>query len=542
MASSRTSARSGKARKQRLGREEPRIFTPPLRELTPETSYGFAVIEFSAIVGVDLLPWQRWLLIHMLELLEDGSLRFRTVVVLVARQNGKSTVMKVLALWLMYVYGTRLILGTAQDLSVAEDLWEETVDMAEEDEDLAAEIRRVSNVNGNKALILDSGGQYKVKAASRRGGRGKTAEVVVLDELREHQTFEAWGAITKTTLSLAEYLIIGLSNAGDPKSVVLRHLRRMAHLALGDPDGIWGGTDDEEHDVEDELEEFDGDDIEVDDLAIFEWSAAPGSDPGDRDQWAQANPSMNYTLPERNLASAFRQDPPDVWLTECLCQWPDFAADGPFPAGQWEVGVDVESSVAEGSQTPFCVDVSWDRQATSIGVAGYREDGVPHVEVAAYRAGTEWVIEWFSDLERIERYGGHMTVVVQSKGAPAASLVDALSALPHVTVVEWMGSELGAGTGQFYDLVRESGLHEVDGQAPVRKGLAHLPQPLLDIAASVAVIKPLGDSWVWNRKASPSDISPLVAVTGALWQLLQQPAPVKSSVYEDPDYELMVLD
>lgn len=542
MANSRTSVRSGKGRKQRLGREQPRIFTPPLRELTPESSYGFAVIEFSAIVGVDLLPWQRWLLIHMLELLEDGSLRFRTVVVLVARQNGKSTVMKVLALWLMYVYGTRLILGTAQDLSVAEDLWEETVDMAEGDEDLAAEIRRVSNVNGNKALILDSGGQYKVKAASRRGGRGKTAEVVVLDELREHQTFDAWGAITKTTLSLAEYLIIGLSNAGDPKSVVLRHLRRMAHVALGDPDGIWGGTEDEDQAVLDELDDFDGDDVDADDLGIFEWSAAPGTDPGDRDQWAQANPSMNYTLPERNLASAYRKDPPDVWLTECLCQWPDFAADGPFPSGTWEAGVDATSAIAPDSLTPFCVDVSWDRQNTSIAVAGRRGDGVPHVEVVAYRAGTEWVIDWFSDAERIERHGGHLTVVVQGKGAPASSLIDALSALEHVTVVDWSGSELGAGTGQFYDLVRDSGLHEVAGQAPQRRGLTHLPQPLLDVAATSAAVKPLGDSWVWNRKSSSTDISPLVACTGALWHLLQQPKPAAVSVFEDPNYELMVLD
>ena len=64
----------------------PRIFTPPLRELTPETSNGFAVIEFAEkFLHVHLYPWQKWLLIHGLELLPDGSYRFRRVVTEVAR-------------------------------------------------------------------------------------------------------------------------------------------------------------------------------------------------------------------------------------------------------------------------------------------------------------------------------------------------------------------------------------------------------------------------------------------------------------------------
>jgi phage terminase large subunit-like protein len=85
---------------------------------------------------MDLLPWQRWLLIHLLELREDGTLRFRTVVVLVARQNGKSTLSQVLALWFMYVYGAALVIGTAQDLDVAEEIWQGAVDLVEETPEL----------------------------------------------------------------------------------------------------------------------------------------------------------------------------------------------------------------------------------------------------------------------------------------------------------------------------------------------------------------------------------------------------------------------
>jgi hypothetical protein len=248
---------------------------------------------------------------------------------------------------------------------------------------------------------------------------------------------------------------------------------------------------------------------------------------------------MNYTLPEKNLAAAFKVDPPDVWLIECLCQWPDFAADGPFPTGQWEAGVDADSRVADGARRTFCVDVSWDRANTAIAFAGRRDDNLVHTEVTAYRPGTDWVVPWFSDPERIAKAGGTMRVVVQAKGAPASSLIDELRAMPWIDLVEWGGSDLGAGCGQYYDLVRQSGLYEVEGADPVRRGLVHNPSPLLNVAAMNAVTKPLGDSWVWNRKASPTDISPLHASTGAVWDVLQHEPPPPRSAYEDEG--LMVL-
>ena len=40
------------------GKETPRIYTPPLRELTPETSYGFSVIDFASdVLGIELFPY-----------------------------------------------------------------------------------------------------------------------------------------------------------------------------------------------------------------------------------------------------------------------------------------------------------------------------------------------------------------------------------------------------------------------------------------------------------------------------------------------------
>ena len=207
-------SRSSAKRRERIaelkGCETPRIFTPPLRELTAETSLGFMMIDFAAeVLGIDLFPWQRWLLIHAFELDQqwttqtmdqrgplDSLFRFRKVIILVARQNGKTVVSQVVALFFLYALGTSLILGTAQDLDTAEEVWEGCLEMIEETPQLAALADRPSKVNGKKAIKLKTGERYKVKAANRKAGRGLSGDLIMLDELREHQSWDAWAAIT----------------------------------------------------------------------------------------------------------------------------------------------------------------------------------------------------------------------------------------------------------------------------------------------------------------------------------------------------------
>jgi hypothetical protein len=491
----------------------------------------------------------------MLELLPDGQLRFRTVVVLVARQNGKSLLSQVLALWFMVIWGWPLVLGTAQDLETAEEVWQGAVDLVDEDPVLSLLLKRVVKVNGKKALELTSGSRYKVKAANRRAGRGFSGNLIMLDELREHQSWDAWGAITKTTMARVEALVLALSNAGDATSIVLRYLRKMAHAAIGDPDGIC--ADDPSallpvvSDDDDDLD-FEGFEQDADTLGLFEWSAPPGCDKWDRNGWAQANPAMNHPngIPERNISAACKTDPEWVFRTEVLCQWSDGSLEGPFPPTTWESGTDPLSAIPDGAAVTYCVDVAWDRSMSYIAVGGQRTDGLPHVEIVAQRSGTEWVVSrhkrpdgtdemrgWFADRAT---EANPMTMVVQAKGAPVSSMLDDLKDVPHLSVVEWAGSDLGAASGQFFDLVTRSGLHEREGGPPVREGLCHLPQPVLDIAAGTAVTKPLGDSWVWNRKASPNDAAPLVAATGAMWGAMQHAEPVARSVYEDRG--LMTID
>lgn len=511
------------------GSTEPRIYTPPLRPLTPATSLGFAVIEFARdVVRVPLLPWQEWFLIHALELREDGGLRFRTVVLLMARQNGKSTLSQILGLWWMFVYGKPLVIGTAQDLDVAEEIWQGAVDLVEDTPDLNAQKDHVVRVNGKKALVLKTGERWKVKAANRRAGRGLSGDLVLLDELREHQSWDAWGAITKTTMARRQALIFVMSNAGDATSVVLRYLRKLGHAALGDPDGV------NAVDTIAEAPPEEDDEVEDDTLGLFEWSAKPGAPVRDREGIRNANPAVGYTIDERTILAAAKTDPEWVFRTEVLCQWSDGTLQGPFPTGSWEASQDPASTRHPEHPVALCVDVSWDRAFACVGLASTRADGRAHIEVIARRAGTEWLVGWLTSDERAEDVR-NAPVAVQANGAPSSALIPGLEAA-GVKVVPWGGPALTVGTGEFYDRVRTAIGEGSAANGGERKELRHRGQPVLNLAAATAATRPLGDAWLWDRRHSPTDVAPLIAVTGALW-CLQHGMP-RRSAYESRRLEV----
>lgn len=463
------------------------------------------------------------------------KLRFRKIVVLVARQNGKSTFSQVLALWTMFILKRKLVIGTAQDLDIAEGLWQECVDLVEANPELSCQLAKVVQTNGKKRMDLDEGQTYKVKAANRAAGRSLAADLVMLDELREHQTFEAYGALDKTMMARPWAQLWAFSNAGDESSVVLHHLRYAAHMELGDPDGLeerrrekeeLSGSGEDEWEESEEWSEEDEDEIlDVNDLGLFEWSAPPECRKTDRDGWAQANPSMGYgNLTESAVASACKYDPEWQFRIEVLCQWNEGKENGPFPSGRWEDGIDNDSKVAKSEPIGVCIDTEWDRSRTHVAIAGYRKDGLVHFEIVASEPGTDWVIPWLTSSDRHSKVKDAVAsgrVTLQANGAPVSSLVDKLRAA-KVELTEWKGPDLGRATGIFDDLVRG------------RTG-RHRKQPVLDRAASTGSFKPLGDSKVWNRKGSTC--AAIVAATGAVWLVSDRPVetPKESKVHDWPE-------
>lgn len=531
---------SQRSRRNVKGRETPRLWTKPLRELTPETSLGFEVIEFAELIlGVELYPWQKWLLIHALELNEDGSYRFRRVIVLVARQNGKSMLAGVLAAWWLFVDSDRhpdrippvkfRILGTAQNLDTARDVWVTVRQWcdpsADPEEDMTVRpalqraVRKVYDVNGKEEIVLKSGIKYLIRAASRKSGRGKSSPRVLMDELREQLDWSAWDSISQTTKAMYSPQLWGFSNAGDARSVVLNHQRSVALPLIED----WATY--VETGVQ-SVEEFaNGRDMT---LGWFEWSAPDECALDDIDAILQSNPSIGHgeiTL-ESVLADA-KGMPEASFRTEVLCQWVT-ALEIPFMDGeQWAAQADpplvdergalesMGSRVADGSELCLAVDTSGNRRRSYIGAAGWREDGSAHVEVIAQRAGMLWVVE---HLKKVREKTGCNRVAVQSRGCPASDFVEPLK-LAGFDVVEVSGTVLLNSGGRLKDRVRD--------------GLVfHRDQPVLNMAVAHGTSKDLSGMPVWDRFTSPVDVAPAVVVTNALYGLeTESEKPVLVSAY-----------
>lgn len=519
---------------RRLGKTTPRLWTKPLRELTPDTSLGFEAIEAAKIAGRTLHPWQEWFLIHSLEL-ELGSfsydefprLRFKTVLLLVARQNGKSFIMSTRLLWRMLMWDgpeaePPLILGAAHKLSAAEEILDLSIKAMRRSAGRKY-IAHQSNVNGNKYFELMNGSRYKCEAASDDGGRGLSVTDLAFDELRQQRDWDSWSALTNTTNARFSSQTIAVSNAGTDKSNVLRGLRRQALLRLKD----WADyVDTGIMDAEEFANQYDTT------LGIFEWSAPEDCDIWDRDGWAQANPSMGHEdengiayVTEETIASkaalvgAGGEEgiPEHVFRTENLCQWTTAEVEGPFPEENIVACTDNDSEIDPSSPLVVAVDTSHDRSMSYVAVAGYREDGLPHVEVIAQRAGTEWVAKLVA--QQLDFTPD--AVVVQGRGAPASSLIEYIEQ-EGAEVTPCQGNDLTSSGAQFSDRV-------MNGSIRFRE------QESLRLALDDAVKKFLGEVWVWNRAKSPVDVAPLCAVTMALWglEMLQDSGEVKTTAYDE---------
>jgi hypothetical protein len=354
----------------------PRLWTPPLRELTPETSYGFELNEFAVDIDESFDPWQEWLSIHLGELNEDGTPRFRTTLVLVSRQQGKTRFAKVWSLWNLFIdmavpgrYELPTLLGLSSKLDYAKETWAAAVATARRCPELAAEVPRngVRESNGEQYLATTHGTRYKIAASNEDAGRSLTVHRLMVDELRRLKDFIAWDAAEPTTTAVHDAQILCLSNQGDDSAVVLDSLRgpALAHIENGQGDPT---------------------------LGLFEWSAPDGSDPTDVQALLQANPNVGYRVPLQPLLNRARRAKEAGgkllagFKTEALCMRVP-VLDPAIDADAWKLG-DVPGTM-DGlrDRVALVLDVSLDLDHAMLIAAAQDDTGQIRLEAVAAWSG-----------------------------------------------------------------------------------------------------------------------------------------------------------
>lgn len=247
-----------------VGHASPRIAPPlPLR-------HGLAEYRRqSADLDIVPMPWQETAARYVTALGHDDRWLYRDVAIVVARQNGKTTLTKPLIV--ARLKAGRHIMHIAQKRELPRIMFEAIADALEEYPDLFP--RRRGKIiwprrgAGSESIVLTNGGSYRIAAAIAGSSRGHSMDDLLIDELREMDTFEVINSAKPAQRFSLNPQTIYLSNMGTEQSVVLNSLRTRA--LSDDPS-----------------------------LAYLEWSADPKYDAGDLAGWVQANPAISPEYPQ----------------------------------------------------------------------------------------------------------------------------------------------------------------------------------------------------------------------------------------------------
>lgn len=448
------------------GVQVPRLETPTF----DAPSRGDELIELASDLGMPLLPWQEHVARAAL-VGGPGEWAHRVVGLTIARQNGKSALLKLRIAAGLLLWDERLIVATAQSREVALETFRGVVDLIEGSPKYTAQVKAVIRSYGREELTLRNGCRYRLVAPTAGGARGFSAHLAVIDELREHKSYDAYAAISYTT-TVPRGQFWFASNAGDQSSIVLNDMRRQA-LAQSEPGNVY----------------------------YAEWSADPQLDADDPEGWAQANPSLGHLIDADVLDGRLKTDPRPVFETEALCRWVD-VLDSPWPPNAWADCADLDLDLVKGAPTFLAVDVSIDRRHAAL-VAVQQLDGD--------RLGAHLLETWTAD-------GAIDELAIAGAVAPIARSLQARSVAFDRYTAAGIASRLASAGIPVGDCSGAQFAQACDEllSAMVHGRLVHGGQDTLTEHVLACVKKPVADGgWRIVRRQSAGPIAGAVALTMA---------------------------
>jgi hypothetical protein len=464
---------SAVAERASLGAQAPRILHLP----ESASSAGEEAIDLARMAGLVLDPWQETVLAGSLGVRVDGKWAAFEIGLTVSRQNGKGALLEARELAGLFLLGERLIIHSAHLFDTSLEHFDRLLGRIEDTPELLKRVASVSRSHGKEGIKLKNGQQIRFRARTSGGGRGFTADLVILDEAMDIPE-SVLGALLPTVSARPNPQVWYTGSAVDQEvhenGVVFARVRERGRK---------------------------GDDPR---LAYFEWSRSeekPHEVLAPMDGWADANPGLGIRISSEHVANEQRSMDPRTFAVERLGvgDWPrtDGLAGVPITPEAWAACIDANATPRD--PVVFAFDVPPDRSTVSIAVAGWREQGHAHVEVLPKRPGTGWLPARMAEL--VEKH--KPAAVICDASGPVATLLPEVEKL-GVQVTPLNGREHAQACGLIFDMVEQ-------------KTLTHLDDPDLAAAIQGSEKRPLGDAWAWSRKNSAGEISPLVAVTLALW-------------------------
>jgi hypothetical protein len=460
--------------------EHPRVLHVPRYS----TSAGDEAIDLAASAGLILDPWQRFVLRHALGERADGRWAAFEVGLVVARQQGKGSVLEARELAGLVLFGEQQIVHTAHELKTSMKHFKRLIHLIDASDDLRRGLKKVINSNGKEGLEMRNGAVLECLARTKNAGRGFTGDLVVLDEAYA-LTAEQMEASMPTMLAVdnAQVWYTSSPPLDALSGEILMHLRergesgdaaRMAWFDYGLPGSL-------------------------DDLSSI--------DLDDRGNWTAALPSLRSGRVRDENVQVMRDTLTDKgFAREILGIWPPTPSKDGFrviPEPAWLDALDAEAQFDD--RPAFGVYVPPDRSYSAIAAAGNRVGGGRLIELTGnehgpdHRAGTRWIIGRLRELE------AHNPSVIVVDDKALADECDEAGIVIHRSGV----ADVVTGCQSFFD--------GIAGKDPVGRDIRHLGQAPVTAAVAGAATRKIGNSWAWDRYDLTADIAPLAAASLALF-------------------------
>jgi hypothetical protein len=314
-----------------FGVQTPRIHTP----LNDLPSRGGELIDLASSLGIDLMDWQKFALIHTHKVKPDGRWATPVNTIVVARQNGKSFLQLIRILGGLFLWDENLQIGSAHRLSTSLEQFRAMVQIIEKNDSLAKQVKKIRWQHGGEEIETLTGNRFIVRAGGSAARGVSRPSTIHLDELREMTDIESFASLRYTLMAATNPMVMAYTNAGDSSSVVLNQFRDRALASIA---GV------------------------EDDIGYFEWSAP--TDEISVENARHSNPSMGTLIHADNIKSVLN-DPPDVVMTEVLCRWV-VAINSAVDAASWGNCLDKSADLDIDKLTWLAIDLSPDRRHASL--------------------------------------------------------------------------------------------------------------------------------------------------------------------------------
>lgn len=459
-------------------------------------SFGPELARIAASLGQPLMPWQREVAEVGCEIDPDSGLpAYREVIVTVPRQSGKTTLF---LSWQIHRCTAprwshpQRSAFTAQSGKDARDKWLDELYPLIDASKVKQLTTQMTRGMGNEYISWKTGSLIRLLSTSSSSGHSKTLHQAVLDEIWHDADDRREQGLRPAMITVRNAQLLVCSTAGTAASVVYNRKVKLGREAVAEDSGRG--------------------------IAYFEYSAPEGWDPADEDSYFGFMPALCPDPPcrcgRRDGGWVHTVTVDAIRSERVSMEPPEFAraygnrptpslAEPPIDPGLWvPLGRKRRPKLVGGPV--FCLDVTPSGAWASVGVAQSTARGLPFLDIADRREGSDWLVPYAVELKR--KYRGAKFYALAT-GAVAAELPALVKAGIEPEMLS--ATDMGAACVHLRKMVGEA-------------GLVHSGDPLFETALNGAVARPIGEGlWIWGWRKSTVDLSPIAAATGALWGLAQ---------------------